>query len=142
MTDELNRRLGVWRIVYEHVPIAGKYSTIPTQEQAQDAAIETQLELGMLADAEQVIAEIKRKIDWTQMISTNSPVPFYQVTSAIVDGDMWHTVYINSRYVFEWVKSQDPSLWQYAHNGGPNRVALDLHESLYLMMMLKFKDKI
>ena len=63
MTDDFNRKLGVWRIIYDHVPVRGKYNNMPTPEQVLELSIEMQLELGMLAEANRAIAAIKGKLD-------------------------------------------------------------------------------
>ena len=63
MTDEFDRRLGVWRIVYQHIPIQGRYSSLPRVEQIKHRSIEERLRLKMFAEANQVIAMIKRKLD-------------------------------------------------------------------------------
>jgi len=48
-----------FKIHYKHVPIVGKYNNIPSHEDAKLAAVETQLELGMFKEAQELIARIK-----------------------------------------------------------------------------------
>ena len=48
-----------FKIHYTHVPTAGKYNNIPSHEDVKQAAIETQLELGMFKEAHEVIDRVK-----------------------------------------------------------------------------------
>ena len=48
-----------YKVHYTHVPTVGRYNNIPSHEDVKLAAIETQLELGMFKEANEVINRVK-----------------------------------------------------------------------------------
>ena len=63
---------------------------------------------------------------------------------AEVDGETWYVVQCKPSYVSSWLQEQDPSLWHrhehvdtkwYIHFN-----VFDMHEKLYTMMVLKWKN--
>ena len=63
---------------------------------------------------------------------------------AQVDGETWYTIQCKPSYVAGWVQEQDPALWRrhdhidkkwYIHFN-----VFDMHEKLYTMMALKWKN--
>lgn len=76
---------------------------------------------------------------WAQMVNDLTLPDINLVTSSEVDGKMWYTVQL-SMPAREWLVTQDSNQW-YEHVGERTwrRNWFDVHESLYTMLMLKWK---
>lgn len=58
--------------------------------------------------------------------------------SAIVDGEQWHTVRINSPDVLIWLQHQTSEHFDILKSQQPYVTLVDMHEQLYLMMVLRW----
>lgn len=78
---------------------------------------------------------------WAQMVNDLTMPHIGLMASAEVDGKMWYTVQL-SMPAREWLVTQDADQW-YEHTGVRDRPWqrhwFDVHESLYTILMLKWK---
>jgi len=70
---------------------------------------------------------------WSQMINDLTLPNVKLIESAQVDQETWHTVQL-SYPVADWIRTQSNQLWVELTEG-----CFDVHESLYTMLMLKWK---
>lgn len=78
------------------------------------------------------------KSAWAQMVNDLTLPNIQLMTSAQVDGKTWYTVQL-SMPAKEWLVEQDSDQW-YEHAPHQNwKSFFDVHESLYTMLMLKWK---
>lgn len=59
-------------------------------------------------------------------------------SQALVDGEPWYTVRIYEPHVIRWLRSQDSSQYDHLKSDHPMITLVDMHEQLYMMMVLKF----
>ena len=59
-----------------------------------------------------------------------------KLTDTVVDGAKWYTVMILPE-VYQWVKEQGESMY-YVHRDEPFHIKVDVHETLYTAMLLKW----
>lgn len=57
---------------------------------------------------------------------------------ALVDGVPWYTVRIYEPHVIRWLRSQDSSQYDHLKSDHPMVTLVDMHEQLYMMMVLKW----
>lgn len=62
---------------------------------------------------------------------------FATVSSELVDEEQWYTIRTSSPIVSKWIRSQDKTLQVETTANYPNY--FDVHESLYVMLELKYK---
>ena len=58
--------------------------------------------------------------------------------SAIVDGEQWHTVRINSIDVLIWLQNQNSEHFDILQSEQIYVTLVDMHEQLYMMMVLRW----
>lgn len=65
--------------------------------------------------------------------------PFRKTTSAVVDGETWHTVRCDTQ-VGKWIRTQDPKFWHehIDQNWMVYKNTFDIHEKIYTMLGVKF----
>jgi hypothetical protein len=59
-------------------------------------------------------------------------------SQALVDGEPWYTVRIYEPHVIRWLRSQDSSQYDHLKSDHPMVTLVDMHEQLYMMMVLKW----
>jgi len=70
---------------------------------------------------------------WSHMINDLTLPNIKLIESAEVDQETWHTVQL-SYPVSDWIRTQNKQHWVELFDG-----CFDVHESLYTMLMLKWK---
>lgn len=77
---------------------------------------------------------------WANMVNELTQPNIQHLTSAQVDNKTWHTVKLNM-LTADWVRRQDSENW-YEHISSAKwagQNTFDVEESLYTMLMLKWK---
>lgn len=74
---------------------------------------------------------------WYDAWRRNS-VSYSVEASAIVDGEQWHTVRINSPDVLNWLQDQTSEHFDILQSQHSYVTLADMHEQLYLMMVLRW----
>lgn len=74
---------------------------------------------------------------WYDVWRRNS-VSYSVEASAIVDGEQWHTVRINSLDVLIWLLDQTSEHFEILQSEQTCVTLVDMHEQLYLMMVLRW----
>lgn len=77
---------------------------------------------------------------WYDALRRNS-VRYSVEASAIVDGEQWHTVRINSTDVLLWLQNQTSEHYDILQSQHSYITLVDMHEQLYLMMVLRWGHK-
>lgn len=68
-----------------------------------------------------------------------TPAKFHKLSTAIVDGEQWFSMIVNSIEIAEWIRSNNKDLWaETLAWSSPKFGTFDMHEKLYMMLELRY----